>query len=209
MNPQIDSYLEVGCGRCPKGGTPACKVHQWPDILRKLRQIVLECGLEEELKWGVPCYAYRGKNVLNIAAFKPHAALSFFKGSLLQDPDQVLHKPGSNSHYTRQARFTHIDQLLAMEQQLKAFIFEAIEVEKSGKKIEVPRKKEEVPEELSAKLAEDALFKAAFEKLTPGRQRAYILYFGQAKQAKTRLARIEKYTPHILRGEGLNDRYQC
>jgi uncharacterized protein YdeI (YjbR/CyaY-like superfamily) len=208
MNPLIDHYLEAGCGRCPLGGTSSCKVHSWTKELEKLRSIVLDCGLSEELKWGVPCYTFQGKNVLMVSAFKGYCALSFFKGALLNNSRKILTAPGKNSQSARVIRFTGLDEIVKLEQTLKALIFESIEVEKAGLKVEFKKNPEPVPDELQKRLDEDSFFKSAFEGLSPGRQRGYILYFSQPKQSKTRFERIEKCIPKILNGEGLNDRYK-
>jgi uncharacterized protein YdeI (YjbR/CyaY-like superfamily) len=207
MNPKIDNYLADGCGRCPLGGTNECKVHQWTEELKKLRTILLDCGLTEELKWGVPCYTYQNKNIVLISALRGYCAFSFFKGVLLKDPHNILEKPGENSQSDRVIKFTSVQQILESEEILKSYVSEAIEVEKSGLKVVFKKNPEPIPEELQQKFDEDPFFKTAFEELTPGRQRGYILYFSQAKQAKTRVTRIEKCTPKILNGEGLHDKY--
>ncbi len=206
MNPQIDNYLSEGCGRCPLGGTPDCKVHHWPQELKKLRTIVLDCGLTEELKWGVPCYTFHDKNVLIVSALKDYAALSFFKGALLSDTNGILQKPGENTQAARLIKFTSLPEIVAMEDILKAYIFEAIEVEKAGLAVVFKTNPEPIPEELQHKLDQDFGFKAAFEALTPGRQRGYILHFSQPKQSATRVSRIEKCIPKIMEGKGFNDR---
>ena len=208
MNPKIDTYLIEGCGRCPLGGTADCKVHSWTEELEKLRKMVLDCGLTEELKWGVPCYTYTGKNIAIVSAFKDYCAISFFKGSLLADNEGILKSPGESSQASRLLKFTSLQAIVEMEAQIKAYIFEAIEVEKAGLKVEFRKNPEPVPDELQQKLNADLFFRTAFESLTPGRQRGYIIYFSQPKQSKTRLARIEKYTSKILNGEGLNDAYK-
>ncbi len=207
MNPKIDKYLTEGCGRCPLGGTSGCKVHKWPEELKKLRSIVLDCGLNEELKWGVPCYTYQNENILIVSAFKEFCAISFFKGSLLSDTNRILVKPGENSQAARYIKFTHFQEIIEKESILKAYIFEAIEVERAGLKVKFKKNPEPIPDELTQKLDEDPFFKTAFEELTPGRQRGYILYFSQPKQSKTRITRIEKCVPKILNGEGLHDKY--
>lgn len=207
MNPKIDNYLAEGCGRCPFGGTSDCKVHQWPEELMKLRRITLDCGLTEELKWGVPCYTYQNKNIVLVSALREYCAFSFFKGVLLKDPHKILEKPGPNSQSDRVIKFTSVQQIIELENVLKAYVAEAIEVEKAGLKVEFKQNPEPIPEELQQKLEEDPFFKTAFEELTPGRRRGYILYFSQPKQSKTRVARIEKCTPKILNGEGLHDKY--
>lgn len=207
MNPQVDNYLAVGCGRCPLGGTPDCKVHNWPDVLAKLRAILLETALTEEVKWSVPCYTFDGKNVLIMSALKEHCALGFFKGALLKDPQGILIQPTKNSQADRQLRFTDVAQVVELESIVKAYVQEAIEVEKAGLEVEYKKTSEfDVPEELEAKFEEDPAFKAAFEALTPGRQRGYLLHFSGAKQSKTRTSRIEKCLPKIFEGIGLHDR---
>lgn len=207
MNPKIDFYLANGCMRCEYGGTPDCKVHGWADELKMLRDIILGCGLTEELKWGVPCYTYNGKNVLNISALKHSATIGFFKGSLLKDPQNILEKPGQNSQATRYLKITGVNQILELENTIRAYIFEAVEIEKAGLEVQFKKNPEPVPEELQQKLDDDPLFNSAWEGLTPGRQRGYIIYFSQPKQSKTRLNRIEKLTPKILNGEGMHDKY--
>ena len=207
MPKTVAEYLADGCGRCPLGGTDACKVHFWPQELRELRRIVLECGLNEEIKWGVPCYVFDNSNILIVSAFKEYAALSFFKGALLQDAEALMVKPGENSQAARLFQFTDVRDILAKESILKAYIFEAIEVEKAGLKVPMPAKDAlELPEELELFFAENSDLKAAFEALTPGRQRGYVLHFSAPKQASTRISRIEKCIPKILEGKGFHDR---
>lgn len=206
MNPQIDNYLSEGCGRCPLGGTPDCKVHNWPQELKKLRTIVLDCGLTEELKWGVPCYTFQNNNILIVSALKDYCALSFFKGALLSDTNGILQKPGENTQAARLIKFTSLPEIIGMEDILKAYIFEAIEMEKAGLEVVFKKNPEPVPDELQRKLDKDSSFKATFEALTPGRQRCYILHFSQPKQSATRESRIEKCIPKIMEGKGFNDR---
>lgn len=207
MPETVDQYLSDGCGRCALGGTPQCKVHSWPKALQELRRIANACGLTEEIKWGVPCYTLDGKNILNIAAFKEYAALSFFKGALLKDPRNILEKPGENSQAGRLLKFTDPRQVADLEKDLKAYIFEAIEVEKQGLKVDFKAKNElEYPEELIQKFGEAPELQEAFEALTPGRQRGYILHFSQPKQSATRTSRIEKCVEKILAGKGFHDR---
>lgn len=209
MNKSADNYFMEGCGRCPLGGTPNCKVHNWTAQLELLRKIVLECGLTEEAKWGVPCYTFQQKNVLMLSAFKDYCSISFFKGSLLSDKKKLLQKPGPNSQASRLFKFTKVDEILKIEQDIKAYIFESIEVEKAGLSVQFNKNPEPVPEELESKLDEDPVLKSAFEALTPGRKRGYILHFSQAKQSRTREARIEKCIPMILSGIGLHDKYKA
>lgn len=206
-NPEVDEYLAEGCGRCDLVGTPECKVHTWQEELKALRRLLLECGLTEERKWGSPCYTHNGKNVVMIAAFTDNCALSFLKGVLLKDEQGILEKPGENSQSVRFVRFTDVKQLMNQWDVLKRYVFEAVEVEKAG--LEVKKKaisEYEVPEEFQERLDADPKLKAAFEGLTPGRQKGYLLYFSGAKQSKTREARIEKYIPKILQGIGFHDR---
>ncbi len=207
MNNSVDKYLLEGCGRCPLGGTPNCKVHSWRKELELLRKLVLSNGLTEESKWGVPCYTQQNKNVLIISAFKAYCAISFFKGALLSDKGGVLEKPGKNSQAARLIKFTNTKKIKALAPTLKDYIQEAIAIEKAGLKVDFQKNTEAMPEELENKLAKDPDFKAAFEALSHGRQRGYIIYFSSAKQSKTRESRIEKSIGKILNGEGLNDKY--
>ena len=209
MNPEVDLYLEDGCGRCKFYKTPQCKVHNWVSELKALRTIVLDCGLTEELKWSVPVYTYNNKNIVIVSAFKEYCSLSFFKGVLLQDTNGILHKQGESSQSARIIKFTDKKDILAIEQILKAYIFEAVEVENKGLKVEFKRDLEPVPIELQNKFDKNATFKKAFYTLTPSKQRAYIIHFSQPKQSQTRETRIENCTPKILKGEGINDKYKC
>ncbi|MDY0779766.1 YdeI/OmpD-associated family protein [Tenacibaculum sp. IB213877] len=209
MTSTIEEYLSEGCGRCKLGGTPDCKVHTWSQELELLRNIVLETSLTEEIKWGVPCYTYKKKNVVMISAFKNFCCLTFFKGSLLSNTQKLLEKQGENSHVTRIIKFTNTTKIKKNEIIIKALIFEAIEIEKSGQQVIVKKNSDPIPEELENILATDGELKNAFFALTPGKQRGYILYFSQPKQAKTRISRIEKCTPKILNGEGLHDKYKA
>jgi len=210
MNPKIDAYLSNGCGRCELGGTPRCKVHRWTEELELLRQIMLDSGLNEELKWSVPCYTFQKKNIAIVAAFKEYASLSFFKGSLLKDPEGILQKPGENTQAGRLIKFTGAGEISKLEPVLKAYIQEAIELERSGKKIEYKKASEyPVPDEFKQKLDKVAGLKEAFYSLTPGRQREYLIFFAQAKQSATRLSRVEKNLDKIFNGKGLNDHYSC
>ena len=205
MNHKVDLYLEEGCGRCSLYRTPQCKVNHWPEELRQLRRIVLECGLDEEYKWSQPCYVFQKRNILLVTAFKEYAALAFFKGVLLADPGGILVAPGANSQSVRQVRFTDVKNILQLESVLKAYIFEAIEVEKMGLKVKFKQKAAALPDELQKKFDDIPELKTAFEALTPGRQRGYLLYFNQAKQSRTRESRIEKCMEKIFTGKGLND----
>jgi uncharacterized protein YdeI (YjbR/CyaY-like superfamily) len=167
---------------------------------------VLDCGLEEELKWGVPCYAFEDKNIVLIHMFKEYCALLFFKGSLLKDAKRILVQQTANVQAGRQIRFSNISEILKLRSTVKAYIHEAIEVEKAGLKVEMKKTAEfSVPEEFQNELDENPVLKKAFKALTPGRQRGYMLYFSAAKQSKTRVARVKKYVNQILNGKGLDD----
>jgi uncharacterized protein YdeI (YjbR/CyaY-like superfamily) len=192
MNPKVDFYFN--------------KDKKWQEEIRKLRMIVLACGLTEELKWGCPCYAFQQNNIVLIHVFKEYCALLFFKGALLNDAHGILVQQTANVQSARQIRFTDIHQIAEMEATLKAYIFEAIEVEKAGLKVSLKKTTEfTIAEEFKDKLDAVPALKIAFEALTPGRQRGYYLYFSAAKQSKTREARVEKCIPQIMAGKGLDD----
>lgn len=194
MNPKVDAYLR--------------KAERWQPEIERLRTIILDCGLAEELKWKIPCYTLRGKNIVGIHGLKEHCALAFFKGALLSDPKGILAKPGENSQVGRWIKFTHVREIAKLEPTLKTYIGEAIEVEEAGLKVRLKTIEEHaIPEELQFKFDKRPALKKAFRALTPGRQRGYILYFSAAKQSKTRESRIEKYVPQILAGKGMNDDY--
>jgi uncharacterized protein YdeI (YjbR/CyaY-like superfamily) len=193
-------------GSNPAVGEHLARATKWREEMDRLRAIVLECPLREEVKWGQPCYTFDGGNVVLIHGFKEYCALLFFKGALLKDPEGILIQQTENVQAGRQIRFTGLHEIIRMESVLKAYIEEAIEVEKSGLKVKHRETSEfKIPEEFQRKLDEDSTLKAAFEALTPGRQRGYLLYFAGAKQAKTRESRIEKCVPQILAGMGLQD----
>jgi uncharacterized protein YdeI (YjbR/CyaY-like superfamily) len=191
-NPKVDVFLE--------------RANSWQTEMKKLRKILLDCQLTEELKWAKPCYTYQGSNIVIVQGFKDFCAVLFPKGALLKDAKKLLEKPGKNTQAGRRLTFTDGKQITGMESTIKAYVREAIKVEEAGLKVALKKKPEPVPEELQDKLDANPTFKSAFKALTPGRQRAYILYFSAAKQAKTRAARIEKYAPKILKGQGINDR---
>src|SRR6267142_5680941 len=192
MNPKVDFYFN--------------KAKKWQEELEQLRTIVLDCGLTEELKWGVPCYTFEKRNIVLIHGFKEYCALLFVKGALLNDPKGILIQQTKNVQASRQIRFTNVREIVKLKPVLKAYIYEAIEVEKAGLKVPLKKTKEfSMPGEFQNKLNENRALKKAFNALTPGRQRAYILYFSQPKQSKTREARVEKCMPRILNGKGLND----
>lgn len=178
----------------------------WQEEFGKLRTIILGCGLTEELKWGCPCYTFERRNIVLMHGFKEYCALLFFKGALLKDPDGILVQQTENVQAARQIRFTNARQITKMKTTVKAYIQEAIEVEKAGVKVKLKKTDQfKMPVEFKNKLEQQSDLKRAFAALTPGRQRAYLLYFAAPKQSKTREARIEKYTPQILKGKGLND----
>lgn len=192
MNPKVDFFFG--------------KAQKWQVELEKLRMIVLDCGLTEELKWGVPCYTFQERNIVLLHVFKEYCAILFFKGALLHDANGILIQQTENVQAARQIRFTNVREIVEMETILKTYIFEAIEVEKAGLKVNFKKSTEfTIPEEFINKLEEVPGLQDAFDALTPGRQRAYILYFSAAKQSKTRESRVEKYMQQILNGKGLND----
>ena len=208
MTTNVDDYLVIGCGRCPLGGTPRCKVLNWTAELTLLREIILSCGWREGSKWGVACYTFQEANVLLLSAFKGYVSVSFFKGAILQDPQKLLVKPGPRSQAARILKITNVESVQAIAQDLRAYIFEAIEIEKAGLKVELTPDPEPIPDELTDAFEQDPLLKVSFDALTPGKQRGYLIYFSTAKQAETRRARIEKCSEKILNGEGLHDKYQ-
>lgn len=189
-NPKVDAYLE--------------REKAWHEEFKALRAIIRDSGLSEDFKWGHPCYALGKTNIVLMHGFKEYCALLFFKGALMKDPSGILVQQTENVQAARQIRFTSADEISRMANALKSYIQEAIDIEKAGLKV-VFKKEFAIPEELQVKLDERADLKTAFEALTPGRQRAYILHFAGAKQAKTREARVEKCIPQILEGKGLDD----
>jgi len=192
MNPEVDMFLS--------------RTTKWKEEFETLRMIILDSQLTEKLKWGVPCYTFQDRNVVLIHGFKAYCALLFFKGALLKDPKGILIRQTENVQSIRQVRFTGLKEIVKMEPILKAYINEAIGVEKSGRKVDIRKKPAStVPEEFQVKCKDNPALKMSFDALTPGRQRAYLLYFSQAKQSKTRESRIEKYIQHILNGKGLDD----
>ena len=192
MNPKVDWFFD--------------KDSKWQKEYKKLRTIVLDCGLTEELKWGCPCYTFENSNIVLIHGFKDYCALLFFKGALLNDANSILIQQTKNVQSARQVRFTNLKEIVKMEKILKAYVYEAIEVERAGLKVKLKETKEfKIPEEFQKRLNKNAALKKAFNALTPGRQRAYLFYFSQAKQSTTREARVEKYLQKILEGRGLDD----
>jgi uncharacterized protein YdeI (YjbR/CyaY-like superfamily) len=192
MNPNVDAFLD--------------KAKNWKEESVALRKMLIECGLTEEFKWRAPCYTYQENNIIILHLFKEYCALGFFKGALLEDEHQILSKPGENSQSVRMAKFNSMKEIVKLKSIIKAYIYEAIEVEKAGLKVELTLSKNLVfPEEFQQILDKNQIFKKAFENLTPGRQRAYNLYFSAPKQSATRTSRVEKYVQQILDGKGIND----
>lgn len=192
MNPKVDWYFD--------------KAKQWQEELERLRTIILGCGLTEELKWGCPCYTFEKRNIVLIHVFKEYCALLFFKGALLKDAKGILVQQTKNVQAGRQIRFTNVREVVKLKPVLKSYIDEAIEVEKAGLKVKLKKTSEfDTPEEFQNKLDGVPALKTAFYALTPGRQKAYLLYFSAPKQSKTRESRVEKCTPQILNGKGLDD----
>lgn len=192
MNPKVDFFFNGDA--------------KWQKEYEQLRTIVLACGLTEELKWGCPCYTYKNRNIVLIHGFNEYCALLFFKGALLKDADGILIQQTQNVQSARQVRFTNLKELVKLAPTLKAYIYEAIEVEKAGLKVNYKKTSEyNIPEEFQTRLNKMPALKKAFNALTPGRQRAYIFYFSSAKQSKTRESRVEKYVGQILDGKGLDD----
>jgi uncharacterized protein YdeI (YjbR/CyaY-like superfamily) len=191
MNSQVDFYF--------------AKAGKWQEELKHLRKIVLDCHLKEELKWGVPCYTFNNSNIVLIHAFKDYCAFLFFKGALMKDPKEILIQQTKNVQAARQVRFTSVREIVSIKKDLKSYILHAVEVEESGLKVNFKKDAGPLADEFQTKLKKNPALKKAFEKLTPGRQRAYNLFFSSAKQSKTRELRIEKCIPAILDGKGLND----
>src|SRR5262249_6109466 len=192
MNPKIDGYLR--------------KAKKWQEEMERLRTIILDCQLNEELKWGKPCYTFQKSNIVLIHGFKDYCALLFFKGALLKDAKGILVQQTEHVQAARQIRFTNVREIVEMESVMKAYIHEAIEVEKAGLKVSYKTTSEfKTPEEFQTKLDKIPALKTAFDALTPGRQRGYVLYFSAPKQSKTRESRVEKCMQQILSGKGLND----
>lgn len=192
MNPKVDWYF--------------VKNNKWGEAIETMRTIALDCGLNEELKWGCPCYTHEGTNIVLIHVFKEYCAYLFFKGALMKDPNGILIQQTANVQSARQIRFTNVKEVVKLKKTLKAYIKEAIAIEKAGLKVEMKKTKAfDMPDEFKDKLEENPALKKAFNALTPGRQRGYLLYFSSAKQAKTREDRVTKYMKHILAGKGLDD----
>lgn len=206
MTTDIQSYFTDGCGRCNFSGTPNCKVITWSKEMLLLREILNSCGMVETMKWGSPVYMVGTTNTIMLAAFKGFASINFFKGVLLQDEAQQLVFAGDNSQSAKQWRFTSLNEIIEQKDLIKAYIFEAIELERIGAQVEKPASKDiELPEELLAAFEKNPQLKLAFEKLTPGRQRSHVIFISGAKQSATRASRVEKNSPKILAGKGMHD----
>lgn len=203
---EADIYFKDGCGRCSLGGTPACKVNPWRQELYALRAILLDSPLTEERKWGVACYTLSGKNVIMIGAFKEYCSISFFNGSLLKDPAKLLQKAGANTQSARLIRFTSVAEINKLAPAIRQLIDEAVSAEQSGKKpVAYKITESDFPVELKNYFQSDPVFRKAFMSLTPGRQRGYCIFIAGAKQAATRMSRIEKYRAKIFSGLGMMD----
>jgi uncharacterized protein YdeI (YjbR/CyaY-like superfamily) len=191
VNPDVDAYIEQS--------------ERWPDEMTDLRPVLLSCGLTEEIKWGKPCYSHEGRNIVIVQEMKEFLALMFFKGALLNDPDGVLHEQGPNSRSARRMQFTSVEDVERLAGTVKAYVDEAVDVEEAGLEVG-PAPELQLADELQNRLDQDPALKTAFEALTPGRQREYNLHVSEAKQAKTREARVDKFVPKILDGKGFRDR---
>ena len=192
MNKDVDNFLS--------------NLDKWHDELKRLREIILDCGLNEDFKWMHPCYTFNGKNIVLIHGFKDYCAILFYKGALLKDPKNILIRQTENTQSARQIRFTNVSEIQNLESTIRDYVLEAIEIEKAGLKVKMKKTSDyEVPRELDQKFTESPRLKKAFKNLTPGRQKGYLLHFSQPLQAKTRISRIEKNTERILNGKGLND----
>ena len=192
MNKDVDNFLS--------------NLDKWQDELIRLRELILDCGLNEDFKWMHPCYTFNGKNIVLIHGFKDYCAILFYKGALLKDPKNILIRQTENTQSARQIRFTNVSEIENLESTIRDYILEAIDIEKAGLKVKMKKTSDyEVPRELDQKFTESPRLKKAFKNLTPGRQKGYLLHFSQPLQAKTRISRIEKNTERILNGKGLND----
>ena len=207
IKPQnVDDFLQDGCGRCAKGGTPDCKVHLWTQELIFLRNLCLESGLTETIKWGMPVYTHKDKNAIILGAFKEFSTIGFFKGSLLNDPQNILQVSGENTQDSRIIKIKHLSELTSIEDWIRVFIQDAIAIEEQGLKPPKMEKKDLVlPEELHTYLDKNPEASSAFYALTPGRQRSWVIFISGAKQSSTRESRVLKAVPKILEGKGMHD----
>lgn len=206
-NPKVDLYLEEGCGRCPLYRQPDCKAIRWSSQLQQLRQIALDCGAKEDIKWGVPCYTVSGKNAFLVSAFRDYVAVSFFKGVLLNDTSGRLESPGPNSQSALLLRYTSSEQIASESDLIKELMLASLELERSSAKVTFKDPAAlDRPIELQERLSSDPTLSAAFKALSPGKRRGYILHIESAKQPATRLARVERCVPKILAGRAFEDR---
>ncbi|MFM8595995.1 MAG: YdeI/OmpD-associated family protein [Flavobacteriales bacterium] len=209
MTKTIDVFLADGCGRCSKFGTDDCSVRRNAASIQLLRQLALEVFSEETVKWGSPCYCHNGKNIVILHSFKDNFGFTFFKGSLMSDTEGVLVQQTENMQTTRVLRYTNLSQIVAQQDLIRSYLFEALEIEKAGLKPK-PKTVQQFPEptELLQAFETDPNFEAAFRSLTPGRQRNYLRHFNEAKQSATKISRIEKYKPFIFRGIGMDEAWK-
>jgi uncharacterized protein YdeI (YjbR/CyaY-like superfamily) len=209
MTKSIDVFLTDGCGRCSKFATDACSVRVFSKEIEALRSIALSVFQEETMKWGTPCYSYNGKNVAALFSFKDNCGFSFFKGPLLADAHQMLVAPSETAQTFRLLRFTKLAQIIEKQEEIRSYLFEALEVEKAGLKLQLkPASEFPVPDELKTQFKENPAFEAAFNALTQGRQKNYLRHFNEAKQSTTKTSRIEKYKPFIFKGIGMDEAWK-
>ena len=208
LNPKVDLFIADGCGRCDYYATDKCKVRSWQMELQHLRQIMLETGLVEDVKWGVPVYTHQGKNIVIVSALKDCVTFGFFKGVLLSDPKKILEQQGPSVQSARIIRFTAVDQIINLTDTIKEYVKEAVVIEESGVKVEFKKDLEPIPDELNDMFEDLPALRDAFYALTPGKQRGYIIHFSQPKQSASRINRIEKCIDKIMNGEGFHDAYK-
>jgi len=208
LNPKVDLFIADGCGRCDYYATDKCKVRSWQIELQHLRQIMLETGLVEDVKWGVPVYTHQDKNIVIVSALKDCVTFGFFKGVLLSDPKKILEQQGPSVQSARIIRFTAVDQIINLTDTIKEYVKEAVVIEESGVKVEFKKDLEPIPDELNDMFEDLPALRDAFYALTPGKQRGYIIHFSQPKQSASRINRIEKCIDKIMNGEGFHDAYK-
>lgn len=208
LNPKVDLFIADGCGRCDYYATDKCKVRSWQMELQHLRQIMLETGLVEDVKWGVPVYTHQDKNIVIVSALKDCVTFGFFKGVLLSDPKKILEQQGPSVQSARIIRFTAVDQIINLTDTIKEYVKEAVVIEESGVKVEFKKDLEPIPDELNDMFEGLPALRDAFYALTPGKQRGYIIHFSQPKQSASRINRIEKCIDKIMNGEGFHDAYK-
>ena len=208
LNPKVDLFIADGCGRCDYYATDKCKVRSWQMELQHLRQIMLETGLVEDVKWGVPVYTHQDKNIVIVSALKDCVTFGFFKGVLLSDPKKILEQQGPSVQSARIIRCTAVDQIINLTDTIKEYVKEAVVIEESGVKVEFKKDLEPIPDELNDMFEDLPALRDAFYALTPGKQRGYIIHFSQPKQSASRISRIEKCIDKIMNGEGFHDAYK-